>query len=82
MSHEKHLVREQNHAKPAPSNDEKERALKRIATRGGSYCSDWQHKKMSFFIKNFLMSNIIIVFCYVEEHSSAHHRNILFLFKP
>lgn len=37
MSHEKHQAREQNHVKPAPSNDEKERALKRIATRGGSY---------------------------------------------
>ena len=35
ISQEKHQAREQNHLKPAPSNDEKERKLKRIATRGG-----------------------------------------------
>ncbi|CAB4018229.1 RRP15 [Paramuricea clavata] len=34
ISQEKHQTREQNHVKPAPSNDEKERALKRTATRG------------------------------------------------
>jgi hypothetical protein len=35
ITQEKHQMREQNHVKPAPSNDEKERALKRIATKGG-----------------------------------------------
>ena len=35
ISQERHQTREQNHVKPAPSNDEKERTLKRIATRGG-----------------------------------------------
>ena len=34
ISQERHQTREQNHVKPAPSNDEKERTLKRIATRG------------------------------------------------
>ncbi|XP_028411666.1 RRP15-like protein [Dendronephthya gigantea] len=34
ISQEKHQAREQNHVKPAPSNDEKERTLRRIATKG------------------------------------------------
>ncbi|XP_046862490.1 RRP15-like protein isoform X2 [Xenia sp. Carnegie-2017] len=34
ITREKHEAREKNHVKPAPSNDEKERNLKRIATKG------------------------------------------------
>ncbi|XP_046862492.1 RRP15-like protein isoform X2 [Xenia sp. Carnegie-2017] len=34
ITQEKHEAREKNHVKPAPSNDEKERNLKRIATKG------------------------------------------------